>query len=155
MPDSVITTTNRFAAWLLAGLLLCLPAATSAATQLQNADGSKLSLQRPAQRLVTLSPHLAELAFAAGAGDRLVATVEFSEYPPEAGRIPRIGDAFRLDIEGIMAQRPDLVIAWDSGTPRAAVEQLRRLGLAVWSVEIREPADIGNTLVALGSATGS
>ena len=54
-----------------------------------------------------------------------------------------------------MARRPDLVIAWDSGTPRAAVEQLRRLGLAVWSVEIRDPADIAGTLLALGEATGN
>lgn len=124
-----------------------------ASTQLRNADGSTLDLEHPAQSLVTLSPHLAELVFAAGAGDRLAATVEFSEYPAEAVRVPRVGDAFRLDIEGIVAHRPDLIIAWDSGTPRAAVEQLRRLGLAVWSVEIREPDDIGNTILALGKAT--
>ena len=136
----------------MAGLLLYPSPAVFGATQLKNADGSTLELDAAAQSLVTLSPHLAELVFAAGAGDRLVATVEFSEYPPDAARVPRIGDAFRLDIEGIVALRPDLVIAWDSGTPRAAVEQLRRLGLPVWSVEIREPADIGNTLIALGSA---
>ena len=141
--------------WLLLGLLACLPAAAAAATKLTNADGSTLELKRPAHSLVTLSPHLAELVFAAGAGNRLAATVEFSEYPAEATRIPRIGDAFRLDIEAILAYRPDLVIAWDSGTPRAAVTQLRRLGLSVWSVEIREPAEIAGTLLALGEATGS
>ena len=122
---------------------------------LGNADGTVVELQDPARSLVTLSPHLAELVYAAGAGDRLAATVEFSEYPAEASRVPRIGDAFRLDIEGIMAHRPDLVIAWDSGTPRAAVEQLRRLGLSVWSVEIREPADIADTLLMLGEVAGS
>lgn len=145
----------RCAPWLVAWLLGVLPVTACASAQLKNADGSTLELEHQVQSLVTLSPHLAELVFAAGAGDRLAATVEFSEYPAEAGLIPRIGDAFRLDIEGIMARRPDLVIAWDSGTPRAAVEQLRRLGLAVWSVEIREPAEIAGTLLALGEATGN
>lgn len=141
-------------AWLLAGLLAGLSATVSASTQLRNADGSTVELENPAQSLITLSPHLAELVYAAGAGDRLAATVEFSEYPPEARQAPRIGDAYRLDIEGIMARRPDLVIAWDSGTPRAAVAQLRNLGITVWSVEISEPSDIAATLIALGEATG-
>lgn len=145
----------RCASWLAAWLLAVLPVTASASALLENADGSTLELEQQAQRLVTLSPHLAELVFAAGAGDRLAATVEFSEYPARAALIPRVGDAFRLDIEAILAHRPDLVIAWDSGTPRAAVEQMRRLGLAVWSVEIREPADIAGTLLALGAATGS
>lgn len=155
MPNSISTKVNRCTTWLLAGLLTCLSTAVPAAIQLSNADGSTLELDNTAQSLVTLSPHLAELVFAAGAGDRLAATVEFSEYPAQAIHVPRIGDAFRLDIERIVAHHPDLVIAWDSGNPRAAVEQLRRLGLSVWSVEIREPADIGNTLLALGEVTGN
>jgi len=105
-------------------------------------------------RVVTLSPHLTELVFAAGAGDRLIATVEYSEYPEAAVDIPRVGDAFRLDIERIVALRADLLIAWDSGNPRAAIDQLRSLGVPVWSVEIREPGEIANILEAIGRATG-
>ena len=104
--------------------------------------------------MVTLSPHLTELVFAAGAGDQLIATVEYSEYPEAAADIPRIGDAFRLDIERIVTLHPDLVIAWDSGNPRAAIDQLRSLGIPVWSVEIREPGEIAGILKAIGTATG-
>jgi len=103
---------------------------------------------------VTLAPHLTELVFAAGAGDQLVATVEYSKYPEAAAAISRIGDAFRLDLEQIITLHADLVIAWDSGNPRPAIDQLRSLGIPVWSVEIREPGEIADILEAIGMATG-
>jgi iron complex transport system substrate-binding protein len=141
------------AACLLAAFIFPL-AVNAEAIQLTQADGSIVELESPARTVVTLSPHLAELAFAAGAGDRLVATVEYSGYPEAALGIPRVGDAFRVDVERIVALHPDLVIAWDSGNPRLAVEQIRSLGLAVWSVEIRELDEIPETLEAMGQATG-
>lgn len=122
---------------------------------LTQADGSELRLDKPASRLVTLSPNLAELVYAAGAGETLLATVEYSQYPEAAAGLPRVGDAFRLDIEGILARRPDLVLAWDSGTPRGAVDQLRSLGITVWSIEIREPREIAVVLREIGHATES
>ncbi|RPH97805.1 MAG: cobalamin-binding protein [Lysobacterales bacterium] len=140
---------------LLLTLACALPPATAAGDiVLTQADGSLLHLAGPAQRIVTLSPHLAEGLYAAGAGERLIATVEYSEFPPPAAEIPRIGDAFRLDVERIAALRPDLVIAWDSGNPRPAVAQLRALGLAVWSVEIRAPEEIAGFIEAAGRAGG-
>jgi len=122
--------------------------------QLEQADGSSLTLETPARSLVTLSPHLTELVFAAGAGELIAATVEFSEFPDAAREIPRIGDAFRLDIERIVTLHPELVIAWDSGNPRPAIEQLRSLGIPVWSVEIREMTEIPQTIESIGRATG-
>ena len=121
---------------------------------LSQAGGGELMLAAPAQRIVTLAPHLAEGVFAAGAGGRLLATVEYSEYPPAAALLPRIGDAFRLDIERIVSLQPDLVLAWDSGNPRPAVAQLAELGLPVWSVEIRVPGEIPDFIEDLGRATG-
>ncbi len=121
---------------------------------LLQADGSVFHFEGNASRIITLSPHLTEIVYAAGAGDRLIATVEYSNYPEPANDVPRIGDAFRIDIERIIALRPDLVIAWDSGNPRAAVTQLRTLGLAVWSVEIDEPDEIADVLDSLGQLTG-
>jgi iron complex transport system substrate-binding protein len=147
-----ITPLRAFLAALLAALL---PAAAAADILLTQADGSLLQLARPAERIVTLSPHLAEGLYAAGAGQRLVATVEYSEFPPPAAALPRIGDAFRLDIERIAALRPDLVIAWASGNPRPAVAQLRSLGMQVWTVEIREPGEIAGFIEAAGRAAGA
>ena len=139
---------------LLLVLFTCSPSTVAEKISLSQADGSRLILAGPARRIVTLSPHLTELVFAAGAGDRLVATVEYSEYPAAALEIPRIGDAFRLDIERIVSLHPDLVIAWDSGNPRPAIAQLRSLGVSVWAVEIRIPGEIADTLEHIGTATG-
>jgi len=133
--------------------LFTLPA--PAAVQLPQADGSQLSLPRPARTLITLAPNLTELAFAAGAGKQVIATVEYSEYPPQAGSIPRIGDAFRLDLERILSLKPDLVLAWQSGNPRQAVERLRSLGIPTWTIEIRRPEQIASTLEWIGTATGN
>jgi iron complex transport system substrate-binding protein len=140
---------------LLLSLLAALPVVGQAAVELPQPGRPPLVLEAPAERLITLSPHLAELVFAAGAGDRLLATVEYSDYPEAARGLPRVGDAFRLDIEAIVAFRPDLVIAWGSGNPDAALTQLASLGLTVWAVEIRSPAGIAATLRRIGAATAS
>jgi len=122
---------------------------------LQQADDTRLILQQSAKTVITLSPHLTELVFAAGVGDRIIATVEYSEFPDAAADIPRIGDAFRLDLEQILTLKPDLVIAWQSGNPQQAISRLQSLGIDVWTVEIRFPEQIASTLEQIGLATGS
>jgi len=160
-PQYAGTLTNKCApVFRLAGavlLLLLLGAGHASAENipLLQAGGGTLELPRPASRIITLAPHLAELAFAAGAGDRLIATVEYSDFPGDARQIERVGDAFRLDLEKIVTLRPDLVIAWDSGNPKSAVQRLEDLGLPVWTVEIRQPHEIARTLRAFGEATAS
>lgn len=135
-------------------VLIFLPLSLTAQVSLPQADGSELELTAPARKLITLSPHLAELVFAAGAGRHLVATVEYSEYPPSAADIPRIGDAFRIDVERIVSLNPDLVIAWDSGNPRQAISQLGLFGIPVWTVEIRQPDEIASVIENIGAASG-
>ena len=142
----------RFSSFCIVLLLTSVTAGADVA--LSQADGSVLELRAPAEKLVTLSPHLAELVFAAGAGRHLIATVEYSEYPEGASEIARIGDAFRIDVERVLSLRPDLVIGWDSGNPRQALDQLSSLGIPVWRVEIREPAEIAEVIEAIGAASG-
>ncbi len=135
--------------------LALLPGFASASTlDLPQHGGGELALPEPAQRVITLSPHLAELVFEAGAGDRLLATVEYSNYPAAAEELPRIGDAFRFDLEQILALQPDLVIAWDSGNPEAAISGLEALGLKVWRTEVRTIEDMAFLLRNIGRATG-
>ncbi|MDX1625252.1 MAG: helical backbone metal receptor [Wenzhouxiangellaceae bacterium] len=106
-------------------------------------------------RVVALAPHLAELAFTAGGGDRLVGTVEWSDWPAAAQRLPRIGDAFRLDVERIVELQATDALAWGGGTPPAAVEQLRALGIDVHVIETRTLAQIAEALLHLGELLGS
>jgi iron complex transport system substrate-binding protein len=134
--------------------LLSLPATALAGITLPQPDAPPLELDQPASRVITLAPNLAELSFAAGAGDRLVATADYSNYPAAAARLPRIGDAFRFDLERIVAFRPDLVIGWASGNPAAALARLESLGLKVWRTEIRQPEDIAVTLEAIARMAG-
>ena len=122
---------------------------------LKQADGSTLILKQPAERVVTLAPNLAELLFAAGGGHTLKAVVEYSNFPSEVASIPRIGDAFRIDLEGILDLEPDLVIAWRSGNPQAALQKLQSLGLHVLQIEILNPEDIADTVKTLARAVGT
>lgn len=108
-----------------------------------------------AERIVSLAPNLTELLFAAGAGDRLVGASEWSDYPEAARRLPRVGDAFRLDYERILSLAPDLVVAWETGTPRPQVDRLRELGLEVVSIGVETLGDIPRALEELGRLAGS
>jgi iron complex transport system substrate-binding protein len=109
----------------------------------------------PAQRIVSLAPHLTELAFTAGAGDRIVATVEYSNHPDAARQIPRIGDAFRVDLERLVALRPDAVLVWESGTPTPTVERIRALHLAVVSFQTQRLEHVATVLRAIGQLAGT
>ena len=106
-------------------------------------------------RVIALAPHLAELVFAAGAGETLVGTVAWSDYPPEATDLPRIGDAFRLDLERIIGLDPELALAWKGGTPAAAAERLDGLGIEVVWVRTRSLDEIAEALRLLGERLGS
>lgn len=109
----------------------------------------------PARRIVSLSPHLTELAFDAGAGSWLVGVVEYSDYPPQARRVPRVGDAFRIDRERLATARPDLILAWAGGTPAATVEQLRRDGHRVVVIETGDPGEVAEALERIAQLAGT
>ncbi len=109
----------------------------------------------PSPRIVSLAPHLTEILFAAGAGPYVVGTTEFSDYPEAASLLPRIGDAFRLDYERIVALRPDVAIAWESGTPARAVDRLRSLEIEVLVVRTNSPGDVADALESLGRLVGT
>jgi iron complex transport system substrate-binding protein len=107
------------------------------------------------QRIVSLAPHLTELAFTAGAGERIVATVEYSNHPAAARSIPRIGDAFRVDLERLLAVRPDVVLVWDSGTPAPTVERIRALNLSVVSFQTHRLEHVALVLREIGRLAGT
>ena len=109
----------------------------------------------PPQRIVSLAPHLTELAFTAGAGDRIVATVEYSDHPDAARRIPRIGDAFRVDLERLVALRPDAVLVWESGNPVPTIERIRALHLRVVAFQTQRLEHVATALREIGRLAGT
>ena len=135
-------------------LLACQPLLAHAAITLTGADGRRIMLQAPATRIVSLAPDLAELVYDAGAGAALVGTSRYSDYPAAAEKLPRIGDAFRFDLERIVALKPGLILAWQGGTPVLAIERLRALKLPVLVIGTHQLTDIATNLELIGRATG-
>jgi len=112
-------------------------------------------LDQPAQRIIAITPHLAELVHAAGAGDRLVATVRGADYPAGVLRLPVVGDAAGLDFETIRQLQPDLILAWGSGNRAADLERLARDDIPLYVSEARVLADISRHLRDIGKLAGT
>jgi iron complex transport system substrate-binding protein len=143
--------------WLRLALccLAALMAAPSWAAVVHRDDaGRAVRLAATPRRVVTLAPSLTEYVYAVGAGDLLVGTVDTSDYPSAAQRVPRIGDYQRLDVERILALKPDLVLVWSSGNPGRDLAQLEAAGVPLFRVEPRRLGDVARLLERVGALLG-
>ncbi len=122
--------------------------------QITDDTGQELALEKPAQRVVSTAPHVSEMLFAIGAGEKIVGAAEFSNYPEAAKTIPRIGSHNKLSLEKIIALQPDLIVAWKTGNPKSDLVKLKELGLPVFISEPRNLGDIASNLNRLGALTG-
>ena len=129
--------------------------ADAAPVQVLDDTQAQIQLNAPAQRIISLAPNLTEILFFIGAGDRVVGTVDHSDYPPAALQVPRVGSHSRFDFETILRMQPDLILAWESGNPAALVTRLEQLGLTVYRAEPATLALIASTLVRIGKLTGN
>ena len=155
MTPNPVRVGNWFVSVLFIFIGLITAHASAAGIALPQANGEILTLPGPAERIITLAPNLAELVFAAGAGERLKAVVEYSNFPGQVTRIPRIGNAFRIDLERVFELKPDLVIAWKSGNPQTALQKLEQLGVRVWQIEITSPEEIADAVENISHAAGT
>lgn len=128
---------------LLSALLLCC---------LTGASWSAVT--EPPPRLVVLAPHLVEQLYNIDAGALIVGTVEHADYPAAARQIPRVGNYAGLQLETILALKPDLVLYWQSGSPAADISRLQSLGVRTVAFEAKTLDDIATDLLRLGELTG-
>lgn len=112
------------------------------------------SAEASSPRIVTLAPHLAELLYAVDAGERLVGVSAYTDRPPEAAALPVVGDAFAVDQERLALLEPDLLLAWESGTPAHVIDELRARGYRVEAVRTRGLDDVAAALLTIGELTG-
>jgi iron complex transport system substrate-binding protein len=131
----------------------CLPALAS--VEVKDDAGQTVTLTAPARRIISLAPHVTELLFAAGAGQLVVGTPQYSDYPDAAKDIPRIGGSGGFDFERITALRPDLIVAWRSGNPAWVIERLHQIGFVLFLSEPRQLEDIASNMERLGVLTGN
>lgn len=117
--------------------------------------GNIVTLNAPASRIVTLAPSVVEVTYAAGAGDKIVATVEYSDYPASALKIPRVGGHSKINLEAVVAAKPDLVIAWESGNSPTSIDKLRQLGIPVFMSQPHKMTDIPGEIERVGVLAGT
>jgi iron complex transport system substrate-binding protein len=141
--------------WIAALAALSLHASAHAAITVLDDDGKPVTLQQPALRVVAMAPHVTELLFAAGGGAKIVGAVSYSDYPEAAKRIPQIGSNRQIDMERVIALKPDLIVVWMHGSSERQVEQLRTLGIPMFHSEPRKLADIAASVQKLGKLMGT
>jgi len=124
-----------------------------AATTVVDDTGQRVTLPNLPRRIVSLAPSATEMLFAAGAGDRVIATVDFSDEPAAAKRVPRIGDVTAIDMERLVALHPDLVVAWPGGGNPAQIEKIAQLGIPIYRQQVNRLADLPGSLRRLGALT--
>jgi iron complex transport system substrate-binding protein len=143
---------NRLARWLAAASLALVAQAHGA--PVADDGGRVLDLRAPPRRVIALAPNLTELVHAVGAGDRLIAVDESSNFPPAAKRLQRVSDHQRLDVERIVALQPDLVLVWKSGNTMRELAQLEAAGIPLFRLEPRRLDDIALALERIGTLLG-
>jgi iron complex transport system substrate-binding protein len=135
---------------LLQGLCLVFTSA-AIAVEVTDDDGKLVVLAQPATRIISLAPSLTEIIFAAGAGNKVVGVVEFSDFPEAATQIPIVGRHDLLNLEAILALEPDLVVSWKTGNPQTSIDRIRDFGISVYVAEPKQLQDISKHMKNLGA----
>lgn len=147
----------RCAAFLIFRMQLCRPVAAAllllAACSGPDSAPPPGKNAQPARRLVTLAPNLTEIVVAIGAGDRLVGTDDFSNYPPPVAGLRKVG-GLTPSIEAIVALEPDLVVAAESANAPALQRSLENVGIPLMSVRADRLDDVPAAMKRLGTALG-
>jgi len=129
--------------------------AVSQAASVEDFAGRTVTLKKPAQRIVALSPHIVENVFSAGAGEKLIGAVSYSNFPPEASDIPQVGSYNAFSLEHIVALKPDLVIMWGSGNGMATLQKFEALNIPVYVSELRALDDVPESIRRIGALAGT
>jgi iron complex transport system substrate-binding protein len=132
------------------------PLAVAAPTRSVPDDlGQAVTVPAAPLRIVSLAPGATEMLFAAGAGGEVIATVEYSDEPPAARRVRRIGDAAAIDMERLVALHPDVVVAWPAGGNPAQRQKIAALGIPIYQQQLVRLADLPPALRRLGALSGT
>ena len=130
-------------------LLSFLPAA-GAAKSVTDQLGRQVRVPDRSRRIVSMAPSITEILYALDISDRLVGATQFSDYPAAAATLPKVGSYVRLDVEKIVALRPDLCIAVKDGNPISVVRKLESVDIPVYAVDPRNLEAVMDTLMELG-----
>lgn len=138
-------------------LLLSLTAASTADASVTVLDDARhsVTLNKPAQRIISLAPHATELLFQAGAGHMIIAVSDYSDYPEAAKKIISIGSILATDLERLIALKPDLVVVWGTGNAKLLATKLRSHHVTVFESEPQDFETIASSLERLAHLAGT
>jgi iron complex transport system substrate-binding protein len=142
-------------AWLSALLMLCASVEAAAALVVPDDTGHTLTLPSTPIRIISLAPGATEMLFAAGAGQHVIATVQYSDEPAAAKQVPRIGDVVAIDMEKLVALRPEVAVVWPGGGNPAQIEEISRMGIPLYRQQVNALADLPGSLRRLGALAGT
>lgn len=131
-------------------LVLTLPAGWARAEVFVDQVGRRVDIPAPPQRIVSLMPSITEIVFALGAGSRVKGVTLYSNEPPAAAELPKVGSYVHPDLEKIISLKPDLCLAARDGNPRHIVDKITELGIPVYSIDPRNLAEIMESIMLLG-----
>lgn len=135
--------------------VLALAASPAVAIAVRDDAGNAVTLAKPAQRVISMAPHITELLYAAGGDGRLVGAMNFSDYPEAAKRLPLVGSDQQIDLERVIALKPDLLVVWKSGNTARQLEQLKSLGIPIFYSEPQKLDEVATSLLRLGQLMGT
>ena len=122
--------------------------------QVTDQVGREVTVPDSPKRLVALAPNVAEIVFLLGRGEVLKGATQYSNHPEAAKLLPRVGSYVRLDVEKIVALKPDLCLAVRDGNPIHSVERIESLGIPVYVVDPHSLADIMDVVLRIGGILG-
>jgi iron complex transport system substrate-binding protein len=132
------------------------PAASpTAVLSIPDDTGQTVTLKAIPTRIISLAPGATEMLFAAGAGKHVIATVEYSDEPAAAKQVPRIGDVVAIDLEKLVALRPEVAVVWPGGGNPAQIEEISRMHIPMYRQQVNTLADLPGSLRRLGALAGS
>jgi iron complex transport system substrate-binding protein len=141
--------------WLLALISLCPLGVAAAAVVVHDDTGHAVTLPSTPTRIISLAPGATEMLFAAGAGEHVIATVQYSDEPAAAKQVPRIGDVVAVDMERLVALRPEVAVVWPGGGNLAQIEEIGRLGIPLYRQQVNVLGDLPGSLRRLGALAGT
>lgn len=155
VPSSAMVAATATATALALVLSLGAPRVHAAPLTVVDDTGARIAFKDAPRRIVSLSPGATELLFAAGAGDRIVATVTGADEPVPARRIERIGDANALVFPRLRDLKPDVVVVWKDLVAPGILDSLAKMQLTVYTVSLRRFEDIPRSVRRLGALAGT
>jgi len=135
--------------------LLALAGGAECAVTVTDDAGNSVTLAQPARRVIAMAPHITELLFAAGGGDRVVGAMNHSDYPEAAKRVPLVGSDAQIDLERVLALRPDLLVVWQTGNTERQLSQLKSLNIPIFYSEPKKLDEVATSLIRLGQLMGT